>query len=66
MSEDTLHEISWWKKNILKVFKPIRYPRTSITIYTDASLEGWGASMGNLSTGGAWLSDEKLMHINIL
>ena len=66
MSEDTLHEISWWKKNIFKVFKPIRYPRTSITIYTDASLEGWGASMGNLSTGGASLSDEKLMHINIL
>ena len=35
-------------------------------IYADASLEGWGASMGNVSTGGAWLPDEKLMHINIL
>ena len=56
LSEDTLHEyISWWKNNIIKVFKPIRYPRFSITIY--ASLEGWGASMGNVSTGGAWLPD---------
>ena len=56
-SEDTLHEI-------FKVFKPIRYPKFSITIY--ASLEGWDASMGNVSTGGAWLPDEKLMHINVL
>ena len=65
-SEDALYEIAWWKENIFKVFKPIRYPKISITIYTDASLEGWGASMGNLSTGGAWLPDEKLMHINVL
>ena len=35
-------------------------------MYTDASLEGWDASMGNVSTGGAWLPDEKLMRINVL
>ena len=66
MPEDTLNEISWWEKNIFKSFKPIRYPKISIIIYTDASLECWGASMGNVSTGGAWLPDEKLMHINVL
>ena len=65
LSEDTLHEVSWWKKNIFKVYKTKRYPKFSITIYTDASLEGWGCSMGNVSTGGAWLSFEKLMHINV-
>ena len=54
--------MSWWKKNIFKVFKPVRYDKISITIYTDASLEGWGASTG----GGAWLPDENLMHINAL
>ena len=48
------------------MFKPIRYPKISIIIYTDASLEGWGASMGNVSTGKAWLPDEKLIHINVL
>ena len=41
LSEDTLHEISCWKKNIFKVFKLIRYSRFIITIYTDASLNGW-------------------------
>ena len=66
LSEDALYEIAWWKKNIFKVFKPIRYPKISIIIYADASREGWGASMGNLSTGGAWLPDEKLMNINVL
>ena len=65
LSEDTLHEISW-SKNIFKLFKPIRYPKIRITIYTDPSLEGWGASIGNISTGGAWLPDEKLTHVNFL
>ena len=65
-SEDTLYEIAWWKKNVFKAFKPIRYTKISIIIYTDASLEVWGASMGNVSTGGTWLPDEKLMHINVL
>ena len=51
LSEDALYEIAWWKKNIFKVFKPIRYPKISIIIYTDASLEGWGASMGNVGHG---------------
>ena len=66
MSEDALYEIAWWKKNIFKAFKPIRYPEISIIIYTDASLAGWGASMGNVSTSEAWLPDETLMHINVL
>ena len=66
LSEDALYEIAWWKKNIFKVLKPIRYPKITIIIYTGASLEGWGAPMGNVSTGGAWLPDEKLMHINVL
>ena len=52
LSEDTLYEISWQKKNIFKVFKSIRCPKISITIYTDASLEDWGASVGNVSTDG--------------
>ena len=66
LSENNLNEISWWKKNIFKVFKAIIYPKISIKNYTNASLEGWGASMGNLPTGGACLPDERLMHINVL
>ena len=42
------------------------YLKICIAIYTDASIEGWGFSMGNISTGGAWLPDEKQMHTNVL
>ena len=34
--EDTLHKISWWKKDILKVFKHVRCPKISIQTYADA------------------------------
>ena len=40
LHEDNLHEISWWEKNIFKVFKPIRYPKINITVYTNASFGG--------------------------
>ena len=53
LPEDTLYEISLRKKNILKAFEAIAYPKISIIIYTVALLEDWGASMGNVSTGGA-------------
>ena len=65
MAEDCLHEI-WWKKNIFKTLKPISYPKISIIIYTDGLLEGCGASNGNVSTDGACLSDDKMIHINVL
>ena len=49
------------EKKFIQVFRPIRYPKISITIYTGAALEGRGASMGIKCASGAWLSDEKLM-----
>ncbi|XP_065064076.1 uncharacterized protein LOC135690441 [Rhopilema esculentum] len=33
---------------------------------TDASLQGWGATCQNISTGGLWSFDEKHNHINYL
>ena len=53
ISEDTFHEISWWKKNIFKVLKPIRYPKVSINICKYTSIEGWSASIGDVSRGEA-------------
>ena len=49
-SEDNLHEILWWKKNICKGFKPIKCPKIIISIY---SIE-------------PWIPDKKLMQFNIL
>ena len=66
LSEDTLHEILWWERNIFRVLKPIRYPKFSSSIYTDASLESYVATMVNVSTGTAWLPNKKLLHNNVL
>ena len=32
------------------MFKPMRYLKICIAIYTDVSFEGWGFSMGHIST----------------
>lgn len=41
------------------------YKTFSITICKDASLEDLDASMVNVSSGEAWLLDEKLIHLNV-
>ena len=50
------------KKKIMRNFTSFQ----RITIYADALFEGWGPSMGNVSTGGIWLLDEKLKQVNAL
>ena len=36
------------------------------TIYTDASLDGWGAVCEKSETGGMWTKQEQALHINAL
>lgn len=35
-------DIDWWVVNLPHAERPVRIIRPDITIYTDASLEGWG------------------------
>ena len=37
-----------------------------LTIFSDASKKGWGASCQGITTGGQWSSVEKTWHINVL
>ena len=53
LTKNALQEIKWWENNIFYAFKLITKVRISKVIYTDVSLEGWGASYGNTPTGGA-------------
>ena len=66
LNKNALQEIKWWENNIFYAFKPIRKVKISKVIYADASVEGWGASYGNTPTSGAWLPNEKRLHINVL
>ena len=41
-------------------------PPVDVTLYSDASLQGWGAVLNDKSTGGRWLPTEREHHINYL
>ena len=46
--------------------KKLRYPDITKVIYTDASIQGWGACCEGMSTGGSWINTQKSLHINAL
>ena len=55
--------IYWWKSNIMGSFAPSFRPNPSIVLNTDASLVGWGESMGECKTGGFFSSEESQQQI---
>ena len=64
LAVNALQELRWWGNKIFNIFIHIRNVKISRVIYIDTSLEGWGASHGNIATGGARLPDEKKNHMN--
>ena len=63
LSFDAKTEIKQWIENLPRVFKPLTRNHGSMEIKTDASLQGWGATCQNISTGGLWSFDEKHMQM---
>jgi hypothetical protein len=60
-------ELQWWIQNIeLCNGSPVTTPPPDLTIFTDASKQGWGAVCDNQQANGKWSATEKLLHINIL
>ena len=63
ISQKMKNDLKWWILNINNQVRHISHGKPSITIQTDASLQGWGASMKDQMTGGRWTYDEKLGHL---
>ena len=58
---------SWWldPNNVLKGAD--LHPRKhEVLLFTDASNEGWGCQLGELSVSGLWSGKERNLHINVL
>ena len=67
LCSQSLGEINWWLQNLETVNgSPIITPSSDLTIFTDASLTGWGAACGNIKTHGKWSATERQLHINVL
>ena len=59
-------ELSWWLDNVQTVSRPIKTPSIDLTVYSDASLEGWGGTDLYSTVGGRWSVSELPLHINTL
>ena len=59
-------DIFWWCSHLIGFPRRVRLTPPSGTVYTDASLEGWGAHRGSKTAGGRWSKIESTKHINEL
>jgi len=59
-------DIQWWIDNVEKAAAPIRRKAPDLELTSDASMIGWGGTLGKKQTGGNWSSSEALKHINEL
>ena len=64
----SLHpHLQWWLKesNVLQG-QPLHPIKHALQIFTDASKEGWGAHLNELTARGSWSVPESKLHINYL
>ena len=67
LSSDSREELMWWDSQMIKWNgKTVLSAEPDLTIESDASSQGWGASCQGTSTGGPWSIQEKSRHINCL
>ena len=69
LSEETKVELQWWVDNIGLHHKSPIHPETpSVTLESDASMEGWGGRWDEEMTGGSWSQSDlqQCPHINSL
>ena len=67
LSKEAKLDLIWWTNNLPSLRgSPILPPTADLTISSDASKIGWGASWGTVRTGGPWNIHESQEHINIL
>ena len=58
--------LHWWSYERLFQGVPLQYPSPCLQLYTDASLSGWGAHLGDQVVQGTWDASTARLHINNL
>ena len=66
LSELFRDDLRWWINSARSLHKPISLPQPEVTLYTDASKEGWGGVLNNVKIWGHWTPVEASNHINYL
>ena len=57
-------DLNWWINHVHFAHKQISHGDPLLSIETDASKNGWGATCNGTSTGGRWDKEEAQLHIN--
>ena len=67
LSTQAQEELTWWQEKLAQWNgKALLCRPQTMTITSDASLQGWGAVCNGTRTGGPWSHSEQGMHINCL
>ena len=66
LSLEAKQQLQWWLKHLPISFNDTEIPPVNVAINSDASLSGWGAVLGDSSTGGQWHQNETGHHVNYL
>ena len=61
-----LHQLAWWASPAVNQGVSLRVPEAEVTLFTDASSQGWGAQLGHRSLQGLWSPAQQAFHINVL
>ena len=60
-------DLQWWVQRLQSHNgRPLQIPQWDLTVESDASLTGWGASCQGSGAGGPWTQEEQTHHINYL
>ena len=66
LSKEASWELGWWLTNFRQSGAPVRRQKPQVTLFCDASNEGWGAHLQGCAIGGRWSQEELQEHINVL
>ena len=66
LSDLSRSDLKWWSTHIHTTSNPVSHGNPHITIYSDASFNGWGGVTNELSPGGPFSEEEMTFHINYL
>ena len=66
LSELSRSDLQWWINSARSLHNPISPSQPEVTLYTDASKEGWGGVLNDIKIGGHWTPEEASNHINYL
>ena len=66
LSPQAKHDLHWWPHHLTFASHFIHTPAVSLTLFSDASLEGWGGTDGTTHVDGRWTAEESPVHINVL